>query len=309
MRVSGFSKHFLICAKIIYHIIGNYKTKALSKIGYFKTTTGSTHFRFSSLEDSLKYINQVFQDYLSFAEFSIKDIKDKRILEIGHGDNFGVAIKFLVAGAEKVVGLDKFYSNRDLFQQYQIYKAMRDKLSAEGRTIFDNIVKLNDDRFEFIGDKLEYLYGKGIERALEIFSPASFDMIVSRAVLEHIPDIDAAFNVMDKLLRPSGYMIHNIDLRDHGIFTSVGLHPFTFLTIPERIWKLMTCHSGKPNSMRVNYYRDKMQELKYDYRIKTTIAMATSLVEEIRPRLQPRYKKILTEDLLPETIFLIAQKK
>ncbi|MCK4307493.1 class I SAM-dependent methyltransferase [candidate division WOR-3 bacterium] len=308
MKVSGFSKHFLIWAKIIYHILGNYKTKTLCKLGYFKTTTGSTHSRFSSVSDSLKYINQVFQDYLSFADISVKDIKGKKVLELGPGDNFGVALKFLIAGANKVTCLDKFYSNRDIAQQYQIYKAMRDELLQGGKRSFDSIIKLNNHKFEFTGNKFEYIYDRGIEQALEIFPSASFDMIISRAVLEHIPDLDAAFNSMDKLLRPGGYMIHNIDLRDHGIFTSVGLHPLTFLTIPEKIWKLMTGHSGKPNRMRLDYYKHKMEELNYNYRIKIILSSTLPMIENIKPKLQPEFKKMLSEDLLPETIFLIAQK-
>ena len=308
MKVSGFSKHFLIWAKIIYHILGNYKTKILCKLGYFKTTSGSTHSRFSSTSDSLKYINQVFQDYLSFADLSVKDIKDKRVLELGPGDNFGVALKFLIVGANKVTCLDKFYSNRDEHQQYQIYKAIRDELSQEGKRSFDSIIKLNNHKFEFISDKFEYIYGKGIEQAIEIFPPVSFDMIVSRAVLEHIPALDAAFNAMDKLLRPGGYMIHNIDLRDHGIFTSVGLHPLTFLAIPEKIWKLMTGHSGKPNRMRIDYYKHQMEKFNYDYTIKTILFSTLPMIENIKPKLQPEFKKMFSEDLLPETIFLIAQK-
>ena len=308
MKVSGFSKHFLIWAKIIYHILGNYKTKTLCKLGYFKTTTGSTHSRFSSVSDSLKYINQVFQDYLSFADLSVKDIKDKKVLELGPGDNFGVALKFLIAGANKVTCLDKFYSDRDEIQQYQIYKAIRDELPPEEKRSFDSIIKLNNHKFEFIGNKFEYLYGKGIEQAIEIFPPVSFDMIISRAVLEHISAIDAAFNSMDKLLRPGGYMIHNIDLRDHGIFTSVGLHPLTFLTIPEKTWRFMTCHSGKPNRMRIDYYKHKMEKLNYNCIIKTILFSAFPVIENIKFLLQPEFKKMSSEDLMTETIFLIAQK-
>ncbi len=309
MKLSGFSKYFLIWAKIIYYILGNYKTNILFKLGYFKTNNGSTHFRFNSISDSLKYINQVFDDYLSFAEISVKDIKGKNILELGPGDNFGVALKFLIAGANKIVCLDKFYSNRDVSQQYQIYKAIRDELLPEEKINFDNIVKLDSQAVEFISDKFEYIYGTGIENALNVLSPTFFDMIVSRAVLEHIPDLDATFDTMDKLLCTDGYMIHNVDLKDHGIFTSKGLHPLTFLSVSEKIWKLMTSYNGKPNRMRIDYYRRKMEELNYKYRIKTIHITTLPVIEEIKPQLQSQFRKMLSEDLMPETIFLIAKKR
>ena len=308
MKPFGFSKYFLILAKIIYHIFGNYKTNILFKLGYFKTNNGSTHFRFNSISDSLKYINQVFDEYLSFADIPIKDIKGKNILELGPGDNFGVALKFLIAGANKVVCLDKFYSNRDASQQHQIYKAIRGELLPEEKTNFDNIINLDGQTVEFISDKFEYIYGTGIENALNILSPTSFDMIVSRAVLEHIPDLDATFDTMDKLLCTDGYMVHNVDLRDHGIFTSVGLHPLTFLSVSEKIWKLMTSRSGKPNRMRIDYYKRKMEKLNYNYRVKVIHSATLPVIEEMKSQLQPKFRKMLSEDLMPETIFLIAKK-
>ncbi|MGI8731735.1 MAG: hypothetical protein ACR2LM_00335 [Pyrinomonadaceae bacterium] len=46
-----------------------------------------------------------------------------KVFELGFGDNVGVALKFIAAGATKVVCLDKFYSKRNLEQQRKIYLA------------------------------------------------------------------------------------------------------------------------------------------------------------------------------------------
>ncbi|MCA9242823.1 MAG: methyltransferase domain-containing protein [Phycisphaerales bacterium] len=48
--------------------------------------------------------------------------------------------------------------------------------------------------------------------------PASFDVIVSRAVFEHLPDVPAALRVLAAALAPSGVMALRIDFADHRIY-------------------------------------------------------------------------------------------
>jgi SAM-dependent methyltransferase len=270
-------------------------------------------------------------------------LQDKSILEIGPGDNVGIAIKFLVAGAKQVVCLDKFFSMQDWEQQCSIYQALREQLNSDEQQIFDDVIDLEHgivgDRFIVPPDlsrsktnssKLVYMYGSGIEEAEELFEPESFDLIISRAVFEHVYDPDAAFSVMHTLLKPDGYMLHKIDFRDHGIFSKHKHHPLTFLTIPDPIYRLMVYDSGKPNRKLVSYYRKKTKELGLDAKIlithlvgveseiiphKETVsfgidygAATLTLLNSIRPHLQDEFKHISDEDLMISGIFLIAQR-
>ena len=135
---------------------------------------------------------------------------------------------------------------------------------------------------------------------------------------------------MDKLLVSGGYMLHKIDLRDHGLFTSGGLHPLTFLTISDSIYKLMSYDSGKPNRKLINYYKEKLDELNYDTKILITHILGVkneiiphknkiefgidysdktnSLLSEIRMKLQDKFKNITDEELMVSGIFIIARK-
>jgi 2-polyprenyl-3-methyl-5-hydroxy-6-metoxy-1,4-benzoquinol methylase len=160
-----------------------------------------------TLADSQNYINSVFNDYLKYADISPQTLLDKRILEIGPGDNLGVALKFLAAGAKQVVCLDKFSPKRNLRQEHKIYQALREKLQDYERENFDRAVKLENDSIELNPKKLLYTCGIGIEEARKIFEPESFDFIISRAVLEHLYDSDAALYTMDKLLIRGGYIM------------------------------------------------------------------------------------------------------
>jgi len=277
----------------------------------------------------LNYINQVFDDYLDYSGITINMLRDKRILEIGPGDNLGVAIQFLLAGAKQVVCLDKFFSKRDSEQQRKIYQALSEGLNEDERCIADEVL---DSEGELRSDsqKLSSIYGTGIEEAEKIFDPESFDLIVSRAVLMYVYDPDAAFTVMHRLLKPGGYMIHKIDFRDHGMFSNHKHHPLTFLAIPSWVYRLMTRDSGKSNRRLINYYRRKASELGYDTKILIThivgerdeivphkelvrlgvdYTYATiSLLNNIRPHLQPEFRDMSDEELLVSGIFLTARK-
>jgi len=312
----------------VWHVYDNYRTKWRSRRGRAETSSGSTHCRFD-LEGSLQYIQNVYADYLSYAGLETADFNGKRILEVGPGDNFGVALQLLVAGARQVVCLDRFYSERNPEQQAKIYRAMRENFDEYDRARFDKAIRIEGD-ICLNGDTLKYLHGKGIEDAEEAFPRASFDFIISRAVLEHLYDCDAGFEVMDRLLAPGGWMMHKIDFRDHDLYSAYGFNPLTFLTISEKLYRRMSVDSGKPNRRLINYYRKKMKALGYATCIYVThlagqqeeiiphIKLAENeikpssetlkLLKEIRPRLGPDYRQLHDEDLIIAGIFLVAQK-
>ncbi len=183
---------------------------------------------------------------------------------------------------------------------------------------------------DFPRDRIRPVYNVAIERADEHFEPESFDLIVSRAVLEEVYQIDRAFAVMDRLLRPGGALIHKIDLRDYGLFSRKGFHPLEFLTIPNALYAAMSCYSAIPHRYRIDYYRDKMRALGYDARLFITriAGCATELdphrtairpgvdygpeqielIQAIRPRLAAPFRNLPDEDLLAAGVFLSARK-
>ena len=53
-----------------------------------------------TLDESVAYVEAVYDDYLRYAQVSTADLDSARVLEVGAGDNFAVALKLLAAGAE-----------------------------------------------------------------------------------------------------------------------------------------------------------------------------------------------------------------
>jgi len=166
-----------------------------------------------------------------------------------------------------------------------------------------------------------------IESLAELSKP--FDFIISRAVIEEIYNPDSLFAAADKVLASGGHMLHKVDLRDYGIFSEGGMHPLTFLTIPNSVYRLMSSHSGIPNRKPIAYYRDKVKALGYDAKVFITSTIGSGplaepreiirlgvdydessrkLVAEIRSSLVGDFRNLPDEDLIVDGIFVVARK-
>lgn len=314
---------------IVHRIFDNWRRRRAFKAGNTVSAYGSTH-EFWSLEKSVSYIDMVYREYIEYSGLGPEAFRGSRILEVGPGDNFGVALKFLAAaGADKVVCLDKFYSERNVEQQTRIYQELRKQLGADEARVFDECINLNNG-IDLNPERLQYIYGHGIEEADQILEPGSFNFILSRAVIHNVYDIERGFEAMDRLLAPGGYMLHKIDLSDENMFSSRGMHPLTFLTIPERIYYLMASDSGKPNRKLIGDYREQVVNRGYGTKILITAVLAEGplvphkeriesgvdyggktrfLINEIRPKLTAPYRKCSDDELATTGIFLVATKK
>lgn len=287
---------------------------------------GATHQRFE-LEGGLEYIDRVFSDYLTYGSLGPADLEGARILELGPGDNLGVALRFAAAGAAEVVATDRFIPYRDHDYERRVYEALVDRLPEEERARV--APALTEAGFSLDGVPIEFHQQTPIEEAPELLGESRFDLIVSRAVLEHVHDLETAFAAMDRLLKPGGRMIHKVDLADHGLFTGGGQNPLTFLTISDRVYGWMGEESaGLPNREMIGWYQRKMDSLGYeaDYLITHLAGVEVEIephppladglpasarldyVEEIRPKLLERFRSLSDLELSIAGFMLIARK-
>ena len=299
------------------------------KSGLFEISSHTLIDRIN-IKKLIKYINSVYNDYIYYGSYLTNNIfLNKNVLEIGPGDNLGVAVKIMISGAKNVVCVDKFYVRSNNKKKIALYQELRNSINRDLIIKFDKIINISNDRTRLLVN-IHYFYGKGIEEALTLFNPGSFDLIISRSVLEHIFDINKVFEVMDKLLIRGGYFLHKIDFRDHGMFSKGCRHPLTFLTINNNIYNMMTKYSGGPNRKLIQYYRNKIRHLNYESRIFITSILGKekeliphkekiiydidyndyniSLIKKIRPLLTDEFKKLSDENLLVTGIFLIGKK-
>lgn len=330
-RLAKKSKSVIIANKIY----SNWRMKKQFSAGNPESLHGSTHSTIiKDPSGSIAYINTQFDDYLTYSGLTASALGGKRIFELGFGDNIGVALKFIAAGASQVVCLDKFYSKRDPEHQRVIYRALRETLAGdEQRRRFDEAIDL-DAGAEINPDKIVCIYGTDVENAAELADAEPFDLVVSRGAIQDIYAPDAAFEAMDRMLAPGGYMLHKVDLSDQGMFRENGMNPLTYLTISEPVYRLMAIDSGRPNRKLRGYYRQVMERLGYDTKILVTDIIGVGLpgtgnlhphkeqieqgtdyppstlelVRRVRPRLAPQFKDLPDEELIIDGIFIVARK-
>lgn len=210
-----------------------------------------THANFN-LKESLSYIGEVFEDYLHYSGLNHTDLNNKTIIEIGPGDNLGVALKFLEYGAKKVIAIDRFPSPKNSDRGRKVYEALLISMSSEGKTRAERGIKIKNKDFIINNECLEYKYGISAENLDEYFPTDFAYIIVSRAVFEHLFDIRRAFIASHKLLCSDGLSIHKIDLRNHNMFSES--HPLSFLYCPDSFWDWQAKIYGWPNRKLMNDY-------------------------------------------------------
>lgn len=220
------------------------------------------------VNNRVKYIQSVFQDYLSKSDLTLADLQGKRILEVGPGETLGVAILLLAHGAEQVVCVDRFRSLLNDQNLILVYRELVQQLDQAAKSRVQDLFQWQDDQIQYNQNRLTYL-NKPIDQVQENFPAEYFDIIISRAVLEHVYHIDESMDAMHTLLKPGGYALHEIDFRDHRIFTKYCLHPLTLLTIPTPTWNEISSNIGSPNRRLYSYFKSFF--LERNYRLHTII--------------------------------------
>jgi SAM-dependent methyltransferase len=288
----------------------NARSALTRRLGTARSDTGATHARLS-VEQSVAYVDAVFEDYARHGLGGPDAVRGKRVLEIGPGDSLGVALRLLAAGAAEVVCVDRFRIERNGERERAVYRA----LGA-------------DPGPALASGALRVLEGVGVEDAPPIASEGRFDLVASCAVLEEVDDLEHALGAVDRLLRPGGRTVHRVDLRDYGIFTAAGGHPLAFLTVRHGLYRAMTAGSPSPNRALASDYERALRELGHDVELLVTQVLGgepteprsrleagvdygepeRALVEAIRPRLRPRWRERPLEDLLVCGILVRSRK-
>lgn len=310
-------------AKALVTAIDDALWGAKVRLGKLATDSGTTH-RELPLEDSVRYIEGVFDGYRKLAGV------ERWVgvaAELGPGDSAGVAVLLRAYGSERVDLIDRYQPRKDDAQQARILASLakRHDLSA-----------LGVDRAGAGGSPsagIRWRTGQAAEvyfRSLADRGERPYDFIGSWAVLEHLYDPLGALESMVACLRPGGRMVHVVDLRDHGMF-SPPQPELAFLSFPGRVYRLMTRNSGRPNRVLYHRYRALAERLgasggiRFDLQVTALVGVglleqwgpydriaaelrdrALAAVTRQRARLAPEFQAVSSDDLSVAGLVLTA---
>jgi len=292
--------------------------------GQIETSSGTTHSTIS-IEDSLRYIEEVFRDYKDYGELaSFRGV----VAEVGPGDNAGVALLMRKDGCDQVDLIDRYFSRRDPRKQSMIYDALSKRHQLDW---LKHGPTWNDAQLMGIAQKVGQSAEAFFYDCAQSRGPV-YDVIVSRSVFEHLYDPLNALESMVSCLKPGGKMIHKIDLRDHEMFTPKH-HELTFLRFQSGFYRSMTQNSGRPNRVLFHRYRERLERLQEAKRINYVVLItrlagvgdliphqlpekidadtwhrSERFVDEYRPRVAQELAQVASRDLAVAGIFLVATR-
>ena len=270
------------------------------------------------VERSVRYIEQVFEDYKNYGG---GEAFRGRAAEIGPGDTAGVALLMRWDGCNEVDLIDRYDNRSSLSHQAAVYRSLAERHGQDSSTLDNGVAP-----------QTTWHIGEPAELFFQHCRAQSYDVIVSRAAMQHLYDPLHALGEMVRCLRPGGQLLHKIDLRDLGLF-STNHHELTWLRFPDPMWRRMTVNSGRPNRVLVHSYRLTLEPLRekglLDYRLLVTQLVAVGDITPHRPydeidratrqraeafvaskrrEFARPFREVATEDLAIAGVFLVAEK-
>jgi hypothetical protein len=224
--------------------------------------------------DSARYCYAVWLRHLLMAHENGFASQPKIVAEIGPGDSLGIGLSALISGAEKYYAFDiiryaNYERNSTIFDE--LVEMFRKKEDIPDEIEFPNLKPylkfydfpihilterrltecLKQERIDTIRKSLK-LADDSKEACVQYVVPwyktdviekDSVDMIFSQAALEHIDNLETAYEKQYHWLKPNGFVSHQIDFKSHGITKEWNGHwRYTNLT-----WKII--QGGRPYSL------------------------------------------------------------
>lgn len=260
----------LVC---LTYVVKDVLAEIRYRLGTTETASGATH-QTLSVQESVAYIEEVFADYKRCA--GVPRFYG-RVAEVGPGDNCGVALLFVNEGCDSMDLVDRFYAKRDPSHQACIYREMMHRYPGIA-SLLEGCELADESSFP----RLRRHYGAQASAERFFSSHRGYDFVVSRAVLEHLYDPLIAIEEMARALKAGGMMLHEVDLRDHGMFSS-RFHELKFLEVSQRLYRRMTQAGGYPNRLLMGDYKACLERTGLNYELLVTSLVDVGRIEPYAP--------------------------
>lgn len=256
----------------------------------------------SDYEANLKYNQEIIKTILGLStepDFFV----GKNVLEVGPGPDLMLGLLTLEYGVASYQAIDYFPV---LSAPQWFYQKMSETLSNPAAIKAASELSHHDSGAKEVNvTNLSYKI-LGIEKLGETHK--EYDLIFSKDVLEHVDDLNTAFEKMSQSLAPAGRMIHKIDFQTHTSFIQEA-DKLNFLRYSEYIYKKFVKFRGGPNRLRLPELLDiaKSKGFRIE-KIYINKEMTPSELAEVKPYLSQYYKNFPESALMPLSAWVIFSK-
>jgi SAM-dependent methyltransferase len=239
------------------------------------------------------------------------DLHGKIGLEIGPGDNLGVAYSFLKLGCAKMFAVERFDSIKLdskamvlLLQNIDARLEASEGASVDSETRADRVLRSDDGSYWL--DPARLVLSNTLFE--ETCAAEELDFVYSNDVMEHVADPAAVFRAAYRVLKPGGLFINNIDLAGHNAFSNKA-RPLDFLTCSDWLWELMFSHIATTNRVRFSELVAAASSAGFRVNeIDTLVRAEPGYLGSLRSDMLPRYRALSDEDLSVVQCMMVVQK-
>lgn len=163
-------------------------------------------------------------------------LEGKHVLVFGYGGRFAIGVELLRLGAGHVTLTDLFAPPDDKRNDYLLPE-------------FSDYLERVDGQVRPKEKYLTLLHGDIRVTAADL-AQHPLDGVVSTSVYEHLDDVDGITKALQSTLKPGGFFLAYVDLRDHYF-----KYPFEMLTFSQQTWSRWLNPTSNLNRYRVKDYR------------------------------------------------------
>lgn len=242
---------------------------------------------------SCKYTIDNIGYFLNFLQNEETTLTDKTFLEIGAGQDFGIALVLADLGLKQVIIVDPFLAEWNDTYHPKLYRELLEQASKKFPQVNFKSIKEVIHNNSHHAEKLTY-YKSGLEHLPQI-QDDMVDVSFSNAVFEHFVYPKEAVKELARITKKGGLGFHQIDLRDHRDYDK----PLEFLTFPEKMFQIMSKlnHAHFGNRLRYSEYNQLFENYGFEVEFKPDSVADDSYLDQILKKAIKKYRKMPKEEV------------
>ena len=257
----------------------------------------------ANFNDCIEYDISVVNHWSQHAKkyFNDFDINGKTVVEIGPGQDLGIALILIAKGAKKYYAFD--IHNLILNIDKNFYETIANKIEIKAEFKPSDLVDMVTSYSKTGNGVVNYICKPQID--YEEIDNNDVDIVFSQAALEHLTDIQKQIQLLSRKCKKDSLFIAEVDLRAHSRWVR-DHDPLNIYLYNNFIYNIFR-HKASPNRIRPVEYISILQNNGWkDIKIIPLTTVNDFYLEQIRNKICSQF---LDNEISYLTILLVAKKR